>query len=118
MAPVAVSLDQPAAIVAAAGWVQQVLLGTLGTVVAVIAVAAMGFSMLYGLVSVRRGMMVVLGCFILFAAPTIAAGLRKLGYAGEASAQDLPISSETPPQPEPSAADTYDPYAGPGVPNR
>lgn len=61
----------------ALGWVQGTLLGTVATVAAVIAVAAVGFMMLTGRVDWRRGMTVVLGCFIVFGAGAIVAGLRQ-----------------------------------------
>jgi type IV secretion system protein VirB2 len=55
-------------------------MGTVATVAAVIAVAAVGFMMLTGRVNWRHGAVVVLGCFILFGAASIVAGIR--GAAG------------------------------------
>ena len=63
-------------LVTAISWVQDVLLGTVATSVAVIAVAAIGFGMLTGRINIRHGVTVVMGCFILFGASSIVAGLR------------------------------------------
>ena len=63
-------------IVSAAQWLQGTLLGTVATVIAVIAVACVGFMMLTGRMDWRRGGIVILGCFILFGAVSIVAGIR------------------------------------------
>jgi type IV secretory pathway VirB2 component (pilin) len=63
-------------IVDAVSWLQGTLLGTVATVVAVIAVAAVGFMMLTGRINWRHGGVVILGCFILFGAASIVAGIR------------------------------------------
>jgi type IV secretory pathway VirB2 component (pilin) len=60
----------------AIGWIQGTLLGNVATAVAVIAVAMVGFMMLSGRINWRMGATVVLGCFILFGATTIVAGIR------------------------------------------
>ncbi|PXA88711.1 type VI secretion protein [Caulobacter sp. D4A] len=60
----------------AVAWVQGTLLGNVATAVAVIAVAMVGFLMLTGRMNWRFGATVVLGCFILFGAGTIVAGIR------------------------------------------
>ena len=65
------------AIVGALTWLQGTLLGTVATVAAVIAVAAVGFMMLTGRLNWRYGATVILGCFILFGAGAIVAGLRQ-----------------------------------------
>jgi type IV secretion system protein VirB2 len=63
-------------ILAALGWVQGTLLGHVATMVAVIAVAMVGFMMLTGRINWRLGATVVMGCFILFGATTIVAGIQ------------------------------------------
>ena len=63
-------------IINAVSWLQGTLLGTVATVVAVIAVASVGFMMLTGRVNWRHGAVVILGCFILFGAASIVAGIR------------------------------------------
>lgn len=69
------------AIVAGLTWLQGTLLGTVATVAAVIAIAAVGFMMLTGRLNWRHGATVILGCFILFGAGAIVAGLRQAAGA-------------------------------------
>jgi type IV secretion system protein VirB2 len=61
----------------AMNWLQGTLLGTVATVVAVIAVASIGFMMLTGRMNWRHGAVVIVGCFILFGAASIVAGIRQ-----------------------------------------
>ena len=63
-------------IVAAVHWLQGTLLGTVATVVAAMAVASVGFMMLTGRMNWRYGATVILGCFILFGAASIVAGIQ------------------------------------------
>lgn len=63
-------------IVGAARWLQGTLLGSVATVVAVIAVAVVGLLMLSGRINWRHGAVVILGCFILFGAASIVAGIQ------------------------------------------
>lgn len=63
-------------LIAALDWVQGTLLGNLATSAAVIAVAVVGFLMLTGRMDWRRGLTVVVGCFIIFGAAAIVAGIR------------------------------------------
>lgn len=63
-------------IVNALQWMQGTLLGTVATVVAVIAIASLGFLMLTGRINWRHGAVVILGCFILFGAASIVAGIQ------------------------------------------
>ncbi len=63
-------------VVGALGWLQGTLLGTVATVAAVMAVAAVGFMMLTGRLNWRYGATVIIGCFILFGASAIVAGIR------------------------------------------
>lgn len=111
------TLSGPSQPLGAVQWVVDLLVGPIGTSIAVISVAWVGFSLLGGRLSVRRGAMVVLGCFILFGAPTIArelVGLTGL-VGGEQPAPDprstAPLQSPPPLPPQP------DPYAGASVPN-
>ena len=67
-------------IVNALAWLQGTLLGTVATTVAVMAVAAIGFMMLTGRMNWRFGATVILGCFIIFGAASIVAGIQ--GAAG------------------------------------
>jgi type IV secretory pathway VirB2 component (pilin) len=69
----------PAPLLAAVTWIERAVLGSVATSIAVIAVAVVGLMMLRGRLEVRRGATVILGCFVLFGAPVLAAGIR--GFA-------------------------------------
>ena len=69
-------------IVAALMWLQGTLLGNVATAVAVMAVAAVGFGMLTGRMNWRLGATVILGCFILFGAASIVAGIQSAAAVG------------------------------------
>jgi type IV secretion system protein VirB2 len=69
-------------LVAAVRWLEGTLLGTVATVVAVIAVATVGFMMLTGRINWRHGATVILGCFILFGAASIVAGIQSTASLG------------------------------------
>lgn len=62
----------------ALNWVQGTLLGNVATSAAVIAIAVVGFLMLTGRIEWRRGLVVVVGAFIIFGAVSIVAGIRSL----------------------------------------
>lgn len=73
------SLSDPSGsntLMAAVGWLKGTMLGTVATTVAVVAVAYVGFMMLAGRVDWRRGVTVVVGCFVLFGAREIAGGIQ------------------------------------------
>lgn len=63
-------------LIAALDWVQGTMMGNLATTAAVIAVAACGFMMLTGRLDWRRGLTVIVGCFVIFGAASIVAGIR------------------------------------------
>lgn len=65
-------------IVGALHWVQGTLMGTVATVAAVVAVACVGLMMLTGRMNWRYGMSVILGCFVLFGAAGIVAGIQSV----------------------------------------
>ena len=69
-------------LISAVNWLQGTLLGTIATVVAVIAVASVGFLMLTGRINWRYGATVILGCFILFGAASIVAGIQSTAQSG------------------------------------
>jgi len=69
-------------IVAALGWLQGTMLGNVATAVAVMAVAAVGFLMLTGRLNWRFGATVIIGCFILFGAASIVAGIQQAAAVG------------------------------------
>ena len=59
-------------------WLQGTLFGQVATALAVIAVGATGLMMLTGRIDWRRGATVILGCFIVFGAAAIVAGIRSV----------------------------------------
>jgi type IV secretory pathway VirB2 component (pilin) len=111
------------ALVAALGWIDTTLLGSLATLVAVIAVASVGFMLLSGRIDMRRGVQVILGCFILFGASSIAAGIVRAASGTGPQPEVLPAPPPAPILPQ-AAAPTrspttpFDPYAGAAVPPR
>ena len=65
-------------LVAAMQWIEGTMLGNVATAAAVVAVAVVGFLMLTGRIEWRRGLTVVIGCFIIFGAVAIVTGIRTL----------------------------------------
>lgn len=100
-------------------WVQGTALGSTATVVAILAVAAIGLLMLTGRLGLRRGVTVVLGCFILFGAEGIAQMMTRLPEAASQPAVLGRPPTPVPPRLPPATAHSpsaYDPYAGASVP--
>jgi type IV secretion system protein VirB2 len=97
-------------------WIQGLLLGSVATGVAVIAVAFLGFGMLTGRVDWRMGARVVLGIFILFGAPIIAQGLQSaVSHDGQAAPGPMAANRKQAAPKVPDlkrSADPFDPYAG------
>ncbi|MFU7527618.1 TrbC/VirB2 family protein [Qipengyuania sp. ASV99] len=62
-------------------WVEALVLGEIATALAIVAVAIAGFMMLTGRVRMAGSIRVILGCFVLFGASSIAAAL--MGSVGE-----------------------------------
>ena len=114
----------PNVFVSAVDWLNATVLGTLASTVAVLAVASIGFLLLSGRVDVRRAMQVVLGCFILFGASTIAGGIMSVAN-GAAEMQMASVQLLAPPPVYPSTLPAapgpptaFDPYAGAALPAR
>jgi type IV secretory pathway VirB2 component (pilin) len=108
-------------VVAAVGWLEGSLLGTIATTVAVVAVASVGLMMLAGRINIRHGLTVIAGCFILFGASTIVAGIQSSLAGADRGAR--PATPESPPPmvagpPPPPPPANNDPYAGASVPSR
>jgi type IV secretory pathway VirB2 component (pilin) len=104
-------------------WLQGTLLGSVATAVAVIAVASVGLLLFAGRIDIRRGVQVVIGCFILFGAASIATGLMQVVRGESASPEMMPAQPPLPlPVPPatqiPIKAVPYDPYAGAALPAR
>ncbi len=115
------------AVVAAVQWLQNTLLGTVATTVAVISVATVGLMMMSGRVDLRRGASVVIGCFILFGASSIAAGIRSVATGDSIAVEPVSYvepwtvapAPVAPPVPVRVPAErAADPFAGATVPNR
>ncbi len=65
-------------LITALTWVQDTMQGKLATTAAVIAVATVGFLMLTGRIEWRRGLTVIVGCFVIFGAVAIVEGIRSV----------------------------------------
>ena len=97
----------------ATDWLESTLLGELAVGLCVIAVAVLGMMMLSGRFPVRKGLQVVLGCFVLLGAPLLASAFTTGTKSTQLAKSSGPVPSplgekgreELPP------AD-YDPYAG------
>ena len=100
----------------AVDWLRGLILGSIGTTVAILAVAGIGLLMLSGRLPIRRGGTTVLGCFILFSAGTIANGL----LAGSTLATNDIADPVPAPAYEPTVPTLapYDPYEGAAAPVR
>jgi len=100
------------AIASAVEWVEHLLSGSIATVIAVLAVASIGFLMLQGRIDLYRAGRVVIGCFIVFSASTIAQGLIS-GVTGGPSV-DMAVAGPLPAPPplEVEPVPQADPYAG------
>lgn len=99
-------------------WVQGVALGTTATAIAVLAIAGIGLLMLSGRLELRRGVTVVIGCFILFGVSGVAATLT--GLSGIDTQSNPPAPSNSGPlssQLRSPTSTAYDPYAGASVPH-
>lgn len=100
---------------AAALWIQGLILGQVGTSIAVLAIAIIGLSMLRGTLSARDGVRSLLGCFILFGAPAIAHGLMGTLPRSTGPEVIVPMQRPTPLQHQkqpPSQINPFDPYTG------
>jgi len=78
--------------------------------------------MLSGRFSRRRGIQLLVGCFIVFGSFTLASGIMRALKAGGSDAQvapaEPPMIAATPVAPPPAVTVPYDPYAGAALPPR
>jgi type IV secretory pathway VirB2 component (pilin) len=89
--------DAPASpVFAAAGeWVTGTLLGSVAVSLCVIAIAFVGLRMMTGHLAARDGLRVVIACFVLLGASTIAAGVRRAAdQAAHPAASDPLLTAE------------------------
>jgi type IV secretory pathway VirB2 component (pilin) len=105
--------SQPVA-AGAAEWITGVLSGPAASALCIVAVAVLGMMMLTGRIPIRQGMQVVLGCFLLLGAGTIAAGLQQFGDAarGDAVGEVVIVPADDLAARRPLPPARYDPYAG------
>lgn len=101
----------------AVDWLRALILGSIGTTVAILAVASVGLLMLSGRVPARRGARVILGCFILFSAGTIANGLLA-GTTLAGGEFAIPVPAAPAYEASVPASVPYDPYEGAAAPAR
>ena len=97
---------------AATNWLVTLMTGSVAVGLAVLAVATIGLLMLVGRLPVRDGLRVVLGCFVLLGAPTIAMAFIIAGQASEAHVRidQAPRTVDNSRKTLPPSA--FDPYAG------
>lgn len=105
-------------IIGAAGWIAGLMTGTLATVIAILAVAAIGLAMLQGRLAARDAARAVLGCFILFGAPYIAGELAGVSRQDAPAPAVVYIAPAPSPIAPPRRALDSDPYAGASVPTQ
>lgn len=97
----------------AISWITSTMLGSIALGLCTIAVAVVGLMMLEGRLPIRQGARVIVGCFVIFGAPIIAAGLMG-SWQSEAAYIPPPSALDSDPataREEPPPAN-YDPYAG------
>ena len=104
-------------LVAAVDWVADLFTGTVGTSLAVLAIAWLGFALLQGRIPVRDGARIIMGCFILFGAPVIAAAFVQMARPEQSALSPVVVQAVPPPVVTPARPPVFDPYAGASVPN-
>lgn len=101
------------ALAAAADWATGLLSGPLAVGLATLGVAGFGLSMLAGRLELRRGLAVILGCFVLLGAPAMARGLLGLLDIERPAPVIAPQVAHSEPAIESRTVQTTDdPYAG------
>lgn len=116
----AVSLASPSGspLAESAIWASQLLIGSLATSIAVLAIALVGFAALQGRLSWRDGARVVVGCFIMFGASSIAAALLGSSSGEQSTVVEVARTAPAPAVLVPTRPPVFDPYAGASVPNQ
>ena len=86
-------------------WITGTLLGSVALGLCILAVAFVGFTMLTGRLPIKLGLRVVLGCFILLAAPVIASAFLQssLRTSAPAPAEQPLVTAENPRENLPTA---------------
>lgn len=94
-------------------WLEQLLLGQMATMIAILAIGFASFAMLQGRLEVRTSLRIILGCFILFGAPAIAQGLVAMAGTPSGGVTFLAPAADYHGNVVPPA---FDPYAGASTP--
>jgi type IV secretory pathway VirB2 component (pilin) len=95
-----------------ARWVEAVVLGDFALGLCVTAVALVGGLMLTGRLPLRRGVRIVIGCFVLLGAPVIASGLLGADKVASSASVTEPDPSRSGDRRDNLSPAEYDPYAG------
>lgn len=114
MTPSASMFDRTAGspLVDAVNWLSGALLGSVATILCVLAIALVGLMMLSGRLPVRRGFYVVIGCFLLLGAPLVAVTFTGLWQQSPPASPPIVVAAE-PVEPRADLPPAnYDPYAG------
>ncbi len=95
-------------------WITGTLIGDIAISVSIVGVAIVGFIMLTGRLPLRRGVQVIIGCFVLLGAPAIAAAFTGFwhGNASELARQSHRTDPDLAAPREDLPPAQYDPYAG------
>lgn len=109
-APFETSGSQP--VEAGASWLVSLMTGSAAVGLCVLAVAVIGSLMLGGRLPVRDGVRVVLGCFVLLGAPTIALAFVIAGEEISQASQSPELRSQPANPREDLPPSAFDPYAG------
>ena len=110
-------MTQAGSLPTAVEWVEQLLIGSLGTSIAVLAIAMLGFAMLLGRVRIGDGLRTIFGCFLLFGAPIVGQSLlgmtQRVGSGTIAPAASVQVSPTVRPMlPMTGGTNPFDPYQG------
>lgn len=89
-------MTEQSSYVAVVNWFVELATGRLAIITATIAVAAVGIMMMDGRLDWQRATRVLLGCFVLFGASTIASAFLGFGEASYASSSHVSASAGAP----------------------
>lgn len=93
-------------------WLAQTVTGSIAIALCTIAVAMVGVMMFEGRMPIRRGLRVIIGCFVVFGAPAIAAGLLGTWQTGAEAPPPAAIGIDPATMRGAPAPMVYDPATG------
>ena len=99
----------------AATWLGELFFGPLTAAIAVVAIGWLGFRMLEGRMPVRAGLATIVGIFIIFGAPSIAASVIDIARQDVQTPHAESRGYERPKQEPPEPENDISPYARPSV---